>query len=256
MGIKDFLGRKRSSSQEPRGDEPGAAQTPRDEGGEGTVDLGDRLGGGAPGSNQGKTSSAPPEEPGDAGPTSAPGITAQVPELDDMNIGASDPQTSRPLGVPRPAARTAGPPAGEAAPARADSDQAGSSPAQQRPDTDSGSSTGRDTGPEQPAQKTEGTAQREPGERGQTGPDENLETDMTASGEAMSPGQGPGEDTPVPTPGNAQGVSVPGTQSAQGTSEDAPPAQGARTPEGEPKGTTTVATAVPGSPDGEVDTRS
>lgn len=73
------------------------------------------------------------------------------------------------------------------------------------------------------------------------------------------PGQPPGAATsPVPAPGEAPGRSVPGVQTAQGAS----PADGVHAGDKDDDSDASVsspgawtATAVPGKPDGEVDTR-
>lgn len=60
------------------------------------------------------------------------------------------------------------------------------------------------------------------------------------------PGSNQGQTEPAePSPGDAKGSSVPAAQAAQGTSEQSGPVTGVRRP----------AQAVPGQPDGEVDTR-
>lgn len=75
----------------------------------------------------------------------------------------------------------------------------------------------------------EPVAQRAPGSQGV--PAEEQETDVQAGAEQMRPGGGPGA-TPAPDqPGDAQDVPVPHEVPAPGTSETAPIAHGARTPQ-------------------------
>ena len=79
-----------------------------------------------------------------------------------------------------------------------------------------------------------------------TSPETSAESSPSQSGQGPGrPAAGEGGnamDGPVPTPGDAQGVSVPGVAAARGTSERS----GA---------VSSTSNAVPGKPDGEVDTR-
>ena len=90
-----------------------------------------------------------------------------------------------------------------------------------------------------------GSASRAAGDQGEA--PRSMETDdvrsalNTADGATMPPGTTGG----VPSPGDAKGVSVPSVQAAAGTSEESSEVQGVKT----------TATAQPGKPDGEVDTR-
>lgn len=78
-------------------------------------------------------------------------------------------------------------------------------------------------------------------------------------GAGAVPGQQPGvAASPVPSPGEAPGASLPGVQAAQGASPDdgvhaGEKAEGSDASVSSPGAWT--ATAVPGKPDGEVDTR-
>ena len=79
------------------------------------------------------------------------------------------------------------------------------------------------------------------------------------SGPAAVPGQVPGAASPVPAPGAAPGTTTPGVQATQGAS----PADGIHAGDKAEDSDASVtspgawtALAVPGKPDGEVDTRS
>ena len=73
----------------------------------------------------------------------------------------------------------------------------------------------------------------------------DIDTDDAAGAAAMQRSAAPPADGGVPTPGDAQGVSVPSVQAAAGTSEQSAAAEGVKT----------TSLAAPGKPDGEVDTR-
>lgn len=210
------------SAPQPHGDEPGVHSTPDDEQGEGTVGLQDRTGPGtgAPAANQAKAEPVP-STPGHREPT-AP---LEPPSLDEMTVGSADPQSPRhpaasgsDLGA---ATQVAAAPGGLGGP--------GSAPAEQRPAPDAGVSTGRSTGPENPVSTSDGSSHKAPGLIGETGDDEAVETDVVGSAARMGP-SGTGA-APQPTgPGDPQGVPVPDTDAAQGTSEEHGPVRGARTP--------------------------
>jgi hypothetical protein len=100
---------------------------------------------------------------------------------------------------------------------------------------------GYGTSPETSAQA--GDSSRASGDQGtppRTNDDDNVE-----GAEQMQRSASPPNDGGVPTPGDAQGVSVPSVQAAAGTSEEHPKVDGVRI----------TSNAPPGKPDGEVDTR-
>jgi hypothetical protein len=72
------------------------------------------------------------------------------------------------------------------------------------------------------------------------------DTDDAGGAERMTRSASPPVDGGVPTPGDAQGVSVPSVQAAAGTSEEHEKIDGVNI----------TSLAPPGKPDGEVDTRS
>jgi hypothetical protein len=89
-----------------------------------------------------------------------------------------------------------------------------------------------------------GRASRVPGEQGE--PPHAVATDDVAGAVEAHPGSPPTRlDAGVPSPGDSQGVAVPGVHAAAGTSEES----------GAVDGIKTTALAPPGKPDGEVDTR-
>ena len=202
---------EQTPGQQHRDDEPGGTRQ-RGPGGEGQ---------GSPASNQGKAEPMP-TTPGHRDPN-AP--LEPPPLLEDMNIGAADPQLPR-----HPLAARSGLELDEpVAAAPADVGGAGSAPAEQRPAASTGVSTGRASGPEQPAETSEGTAHQAPGIQGSTGSDEVIETDVVSSAARMGP-SGPGSIPSDETPGDSQGVSVPSHDASHGTSEEHDVVQGARTP--------------------------
>lgn len=84
----------------PTGERPAAGCTPAD-GGDGTVGLADRTGGGAPAANQTKGEPLPPA-PGHTFPDDALGPVSGL-DPDEMRLGAADPQApSHPAGGRRP----------------------------------------------------------------------------------------------------------------------------------------------------------
>jgi hypothetical protein len=133
---------------------------------------------GSTASNQGKAEPMP-STPGHKDPN-AP---LEPPSLEDMNVGSADPQLPR-----HPLATRSGLELHEpVTPAPADVGGPGSAPAEQRPAASTGSSTGRASGPEHPAETSEGTAHKAPGIQGSTGSDEVLETDVVSSAARMGP---------------------------------------------------------------------
>ena len=149
---------------------------------------------GMPGSdaaNQPKTEPMPPTE-GHADPDAAPEpSTVEVPDLDGMNVGSADPQAPSAPG--------------------------------------SGGSTSRppSAGHVVAGQAAAGTAQRQPGSLGSTGPDEQVETDVHRSAQNASVAGTPGT---ARGPGDAAGVPVVSGEAAPGSSESSAVAQGTRTP--------------------------
>jgi hypothetical protein len=175
---------------------------------------------GSTASNQGKAEPMP-STPGHKDPN-AP---LEPPSLEDMNVGSADPQLPR-----HPLATRSGLELHEpVTPAPADVGGPGSAPAEQRPAASTGSSTGRASGPEHPAETSEGTAHKAPGIQGSTGSDEVLETDVVSSAARMGP-SGPGSIPSDGSSGDPQGVDVPSTTASLGTSEEHDVVQGARTP--------------------------
>ena len=212
--------------------EPGSVSSPADVGGRGPVTLADRTAKGgqaSPDTNQAKAEPVP-AGPGESDPTAALG----APELGDMNVGAGDPQlASHPLARDRDVPLGGGTaPAGPVNP--------GVAPHEDRPALDAGSSTGGGSGPERPAQASEGTAQRQPGSMGES--PEEQETDVDAGAARMVPGHPAASSTSAAQPGDAHGVHVPHLLPAEGTSEEQGIVHGIRTP-----------VDGPGSPTGEID---
>lgn len=200
----------------PQPGEPGSANSPATPGG--VVRMSDRVSPGAPppGSNQGKDESMP----------AARDVTGAA-----GTVASADPQS--------PQAQPSAAPARAGSPGLAGA--AGMTPEQSRPDVDLGSGPGREG---QPASDTGGSASRVPGEQGRSvhpmDPVAQLDAARTA------PGAPPASVPPGTTaPGNAQGVSVPATEAAPGTSQESFIVEGVRSSRG----------AVPGHPEGEVDTR-
>lgn len=174
----------------PHGDEPGADSTPYADG-EGTVGLADRLGKGAPDTNQGKVEPVPPTPNHTDPESSGGGVTAEGLDLDDMSLGAGDAQLpSHPDGGARP----------------------------------DHSSTAleevADSGTAQRASMSQGVA-AEP-----VGTDRDASADRMLEHHAGTTGP-----TSADSPGDAHGVPVASHDSAQGTSEAATIVHGARTPQ-------------------------
>lgn len=214
--------------EQPRDDEPGGESTPRDTQGAGPVGLEDRTrergtGGhdtGAPATNQARAEPVPPS-PARVDPQAR----LVPPSLEDMNVGSADPQSPR-----HPAAagsglsldaHVQGGPTGLGGP--------GTVPAEDRPVPSAGTSTGRSTGPENPLSSSAGSSHRAPGLQGHTGPDEAVETDVVSGAARMGPA-GPDATPTDDEPGDPQGVPLPGSDAARGTSEEHAVVRGARTP--------------------------
>jgi hypothetical protein len=197
-------------------------RAPVERGDGGPVDLSDRTAPGNPGTgysgspvgNQGKAEPMPPT-PGHRDPD-AP---LTPPSLDEMTVGADDPQrpslgaglADRPAQAPSAGPRDLGGP--------------GTNPADDRPAPDTTSSTGRATGPEQPVSVTPGESHRAPGLQGTTSPAEQVETDVESSAGHMV------RDTGRPSgSGNPHGVDSVGETPSAGTSQEHGVVQGARIP--------------------------
>lgn len=190
--------------------------TPKDETGDGPVTIEDRVepgGEGSPGSNQAKT------EP--MSPTGTHSEPMAPPDLDQMNVGTTDPQLPRhPAAAGSDTSLTGGyshEPAGVEPTGLSGS---GTTPDATRPAIDTTTSTGRAPGPEKPVQVTTGTAHRVGGLQGTTPEGESVESDVEAGAARMGPqavdstaGESPGQ-------GDDQGVPSSGTSPLPGTSEE------------------------------------
>ncbi len=211
MGLKDVFKRNDDDEQydgSAAGD--GDVSSQLDTRGEGPVTLEDRTapgGQGSPDTNQGKAEPMP-ATPGEPDPT-AP---LPPPELEDMNVGAADPQTpSHAAARDRDVSLAGGT-------LYAGPVNAGTAPADDRPVLEQSNSTGTAGGPERPVQRTVGTAQRQPGSLGDS--PEEQETDVEAGAARMVPGAPPASSAP-PTaqPGDPKDVAVPHDLPMEGTSE-------------------------------------
>ena len=223
--------------------EPGSVSSQLDVEGRGPVTLEERTkpgGQASPDTNQGKAEPMPPTA-GDADPD-AP---LAPPPLEDMNVGAADPQTpSHAAARDRDTSLAGG--TVYAGPVNAGTDLV-----EQRPAVDPGASTGHPDGPERPQQVSAGTAQRQPGSLG-VSPEEQ-DTDLEAGAARMVPGAPPASSAP-PTaqPGSAQEVAVPHDLPMEGTSQTQSIVHGVRAavvPGEEP----TVPVADGSHPDGTID---
>lgn len=227
-----------------RRDVPDSAdeRAPVERGG-GPVDLGDRTAPGKAGTgytgspvgNQGK-SEPMPSTPGHRDPNAE----LVAPTLEEMNVGADDPQRPS-LGAAVGAASStahddrlvpAGGAAQEPVAAQAqgprDLSGPGTDPSEQRPVPDAGVSTGRASGPENPVSGSPGESHRAPGLQGTPSPAESVETDVETSAAGM------GRDTGRPSgSGDPHGVASVGQTPSEGTSEEHGVVQGARIPSGE-----------------------
>ncbi len=201
----------------PADTEPGGESTPLDTEGDGPVGLQDRTRTdekGSPATNQAKAEPMPPT-PGHRDPTA----TLTPPPLDEMTVGADDPQRPS-FGAPAPVAAGVGP-----ANAPRDLSGPGAAPAEERPTVDATATTGTDLGPEVPGSSTPGESHRAPGLQGRTSPAEQVETDVEDSAAGMV------RDTGRPSgSGDVHGVPVPTETPSAGTSEEHGVVQGARIP--------------------------
>jgi hypothetical protein len=213
------------AEQLPRDDEPGGESTPLDTEGAGPVGLEDRTRTdekGSPATNQAKAEPIAPT-PGHRDPT-AP---LTPPLLQDMNVGAGDPQAPSHRAAASAAPTTGAEPPASAGPGNAPTDltAGGSSPQWERPLQDTASSTGRATGPENPLSATPGSSHKAPGMQGAPSPAEEVETDAEDSAAAMT------RDTGRPSGGgDPRGVGMPGEVPGEGTSGEHGVVQGARIP--------------------------
>ncbi|MDT7571067.1 MAG: hypothetical protein QOE05_1241 [Actinomycetota bacterium] len=182
---------------------------------------------GQPGShaaNQPKTEPIPPS-PTHADPDAAPEPTrVETPDLESMNVGATDPQAPSHDG----AAGATAMPSVSGVPSEQTPVLTGADPAEVAPSAHAGTTTGRTSGPVEPVQDTAGDGHRQPGSLGSTGPDEQLETDVERSAQNASTAGAPGTAS---GPGDAGGVPVTSAYPAAGTSEESAVAQGTRTPQ-------------------------
>lgn len=209
-----------AAGEVPRDDEPGGASTPLDTAGDGPVGLEDRVSGdekGSPGSNQAQAEPMP-SSPGHRDPN-AP---LTPPTLDEMNVGADDPQRPS-FGAPSRVTGEVSPPG--------DLGSGGAAPYQTRPEVDGTAPTGTDRGPEAPVSTTPGESHRAPGLQGSASPAERLDTDLGESARAMT------RETGRPAgSGDPQSVPSVGTTASEGTSEEHEVVQGARIPSDEDGG--------------------
>ena len=224
MGIKDTVSNALHRDGEPAGDQPGAPSQPEDHRGDGPVSLEDRTepgGQGSPDTNQGKAEPMP-VTPGHGDPN-AP--VAEPPPLGSMNVGAADAQSPRHSGVPVPPGPLTGtPPTGLGG--------GGSTPDATRPDVDRTTSTGRDLGPENPLNHTDGTSHRAPGMQGATSHGEAVESDVHAGAARMQGLHAADSSTPdQPVPAETGGVPTSGGTPAAGTSEELTAVRGVKLPD-------------------------
>lgn len=208
------------ASQLPRDTQPGGESTPLDTEGDGPVGLEDRTRTdekSSPATNQGKAEPTMPPTPGHSDPSAS----LDPPALDDMTVGAADPQRpSLGVGLGGTAPASAGPsnaPRGLTGP--------GAAPADERPAPDTASATGTGRGPEVPVSTTPGEAHRAPGHVGRTSPAEQIETDVDDSAAGMTRDTGRDADS-----GDPHSVPAVGRTPSAGTSEEHGVVQGARIP--------------------------
>jgi len=203
--------------------EPGEASQPEDTQGDGPVTLSDRTdpgGQGSPGSNQARPEPIAPA-------TEHPEPLA-IPDLDSMNVSATDPQAPRHPDALRSEMSATGAYAHEAPvqePTRLSAD--GATPGA----VDATATSGCAPDPEQPVQQTTGTAHRAPGIDGQTPDGESVTTDTSAGAARMGPQAL--DSRPGTSPGQGDDASVPssGTAALEGTSQEHRIVTGIRLPE-------------------------
>ena len=208
-------------------DEAGAPSQPEDLQGDGPVTLEDRTepgGQGSPDTNQAKA------EPMDVTGTHSDPLP--VPSLDQMNVGAGNPQLPSHPDALRSGTSATGAYAHEPA-GRQPTDLSGdgTTPDEQRPIVDTTTSTGRAPGPEQPVQVTSGEAHRAPGLVGTTPEGESIETDVQAGAARMGPQALDSTSGESPGQGDDQSVPSSGTSATPGTSEEHRIVSGVRLPE-------------------------
>jgi hypothetical protein len=214
MGI--FSRRKDKST-----DDAGQVSQPQ---GDGPVTLADRTapgGEGSPDTNQGKT------EP--MSPTPDHPETPAAPGLDEMSAGAAAAQLpSHPAAAPLSPAGSYGGGAVGAEPMGLGGP--GVTPSADRPEVDTGTSTGRAHGPTGPVQQSSGEAHRAGGLNGVSPAGEQIETDVEASATRM--GAAPPDSVPGLSSGHGEtgGAPAPGDAASLGTSESQPKVEGIRLP--------------------------
>lgn len=223
MSIRDWLKGGTGKAGDPA--TPVEADTPADTRGDGPPTLDDRTepgGQGSPATNQ-ATSEPMPSTPGH----SDPDATLEPPLLEDMNVGAADPQRpSLPAASSEPASGAAPAPSDSPGSAPRDLGGPGTTPDRLRPMPDMATSTGVDLGPANPVSDSPGESHRAPGMQGVESPAERVDTDVQASAAAMDP------DTGRPSgSGDSQGVPIPSETASPGTSEEHGVVQGARIPD-------------------------
>lgn len=173
--------------------------------------------------NQPKTEPMPPTQ-GHADPDAAPGpSTVDEPDLGSMNVDVTDPQAPSHDG----AAGATAMPSLSGVPSEQTPVLTGADPAEVTPSAHAGTTTGRTSGPVEPVQDTAGDGHRQPGSLGNTGPDEQIDTDVHRSAQNASPTGTPGTQS---GPGDTAGVPAVSSYPAEGTSETSRVVQGTRTP--------------------------
>jgi hypothetical protein len=227
MGIKDLFPHRHRSDDPPRGDEPGASTTPSDDG-RGTIGLGDRIGGAAPDTNQGKAEPMPPTpghgDPAGTGPHTTP---PAVPELGEMGAGMAMAQVASPTVLSTPHAGGGGTPDDGGL----HGGRPGTGPAEDRPAVGPSVSTATDSGPGTPQPQATGTSSRAPDQQGVTPDGESVDSDLEVGAARMAPGGGPDATAPpVAYPGDSQGVNVPHELPMEGTSEEQSVVHGVKDP--------------------------
>ena len=208
-------------------DEAGAPSQPEDVQGDGPVTLEDRTapgGQGSPDTNQAKA------EPMDVTGTHSEPLAP--PSLDQMNVGAGNPQLpSHPDALRSglsPTGAYAHEPAGRQP---TDLSGTGTTPDETRPSIDTTTSTGRAPGPEKPVQLTSGAAHRAPGLDGTTPEGESIDTDVEGGAARMGPQALDSTPGQMPSQGEDQSVPSSGTAATPGTSEEHRIVSGIRLPE-------------------------
>ena len=204
---------------------PVDADSPADTRGDGPATLEDRTepgGQGSPATNQAKSEPMPST----AGHRD-PNAPLEPPLLEDMNVGAADPQRpSLPTASSAPTSSAQAPASATPSSAPQDLSGPGTEPDRLRPMPDMATASGTATGPENPLSDSPGTSHRAPGLQGTESPAERLGTDDEAGAAAMV------RDTGRPSGGgDAHGADVPSETPSPGTSQEHGVVQGARIPD-------------------------